>query len=100
VSRPSPRDGATVWDERYAAAEHVYGTEPNDFLAEHAHERVGPVLSLAEGEGRNGVYLATLGLELPGLEPILLHERVRDVREGKFHGRASAVVQFLGRKRG
>jgi len=195
-----------VWDERYAVDDYVYGTEPNTFLQEHAGQLRGPVLSLAEGEGRNGVYLATLGLEvhgvdgsrvaldkaqklarahgvdirtevadlaefepeegaygavvsiwahlpsalrarlyprverclapggllllesyseaqlgrdsggpreidrlmsvekirreLPGFEPVLLRELERDVREGSYHAGLSAVVQFIGRKRG
>ncbi|MCI5107401.1 MAG: SAM-dependent methyltransferase, partial [Pseudomonadales bacterium] len=45
-----------MWDERYAADEYIYGTEPNKFLAEHARELSGPVLCIAEGEGRNGVF--------------------------------------------
>jgi len=51
-----------MWDERYGAPEYVYGTEPNEFLASVAG-RIPPgrVLSIADGEGRNGVYLATLG---------------------------------------
>jgi len=52
----------TFWNDRYAAAHHVYGEEPNAFLMEAAsHIPSGPVLCLAEGEGRNAVYLATLG---------------------------------------
>ena len=46
------------WNDRYAVDEYIYGTEPNAFLAEHAHLLTGPVLSLAEGEGRNAVFLA------------------------------------------
>jgi SAM-dependent methyltransferase len=51
------------WDERYGAAEgYVFGTAPNDFLAAHAHLiPPGPVLCLAEGEGRNAVFLAQRG---------------------------------------
>lgn len=51
-----------IWDERYADVDYLYGTEPNDFLVSVA-ERIppGPVLSLAEGEGRNAVYLAGRG---------------------------------------
>jgi len=57
-----------MWNERYSAAEYIYGTEPNSFLAEHAHLLSGPVLSLAEGEGRNGVFLASLGLDVHGVD--------------------------------
>lgn len=57
-----------MWDERYAGDEYVFGTEPNTFLAEHAGELEGPVLSLAEGEGRNAVFLAALGLDVHGVD--------------------------------
>lgn len=57
-----------MWNERYATDEYVYGTEPNSFLAEHAKLLTGPVLSLAEGEGRNAVYLASLGLDVLGVD--------------------------------
>lgn len=56
-----------MWNERYASDEFVYGTEPNLFLAQQAHRLAGPVLSLAEGEGRNAVFLASLGLDVLGL---------------------------------
>ena len=50
------------WDQRYATTGFVYGTAPNDFVAAMAvHLPAGPVLCLAEGEGRNAVYLARLG---------------------------------------
>lgn len=51
-----------MWDERYADAFAAYGTEPNDFLRAVADRLPpGPVLCLAEGEGRNAVFLATRG---------------------------------------
>lgn len=50
------------WDERYADPAYAYGTEPNDFLRSVAGRiPPGPVLCLAEGQGRNAVYLASLG---------------------------------------
>lgn len=51
-----------MWNERYAATFASYGTEPNDYLREVA-ARIpeGPVLCLAEGEGRNAVFLAARG---------------------------------------
>lgn len=51
-----------MWNERYAETFASYGTEPNDFLREVAHRiPEGPVLCLAEGEGRNAVFLAEKG---------------------------------------
>ncbi|HVU24926.1 MAG TPA: methyltransferase domain-containing protein, partial [Opitutus sp.] len=50
------------WNERYAETGFHYGTEPNAFVAAHAALiPPGPVLCLAEGEGRNAVFLAGLG---------------------------------------
>jgi SAM-dependent methyltransferase len=53
---------AQSWDERYATPDYVYGTKPNEFVAAMAPAiPPGPVLCLAEGEGRNAVFLAQLG---------------------------------------
>ena len=50
------------WDERFATKEFVYGEQANDFLRQHAAGlAAGQALCLAEGEGRNAVFLAELG---------------------------------------
>lgn len=50
------------WNQRYATPEFIYGTDPNDFVAEMADQiPAGPVLCLAEGEGRNAVFLSGRG---------------------------------------
>jgi len=55
---------AGFWDERYAEPGYAYGTEPNAFLAaQQARLRPGGrALVVADGEGRNGVWLARQGL--------------------------------------
>ena len=57
-----------MWNERYGSDDFAYGTEPNSFLAENAKLLTGPVLSWAEGEGRNAVFLASLGLDVLGVD--------------------------------
>ena len=58
-----------MWDERYSAKEYAYGTDPNTFLvANFAHLPKGRVLSLAEGEGRNAVFLAQQGYAVTGVD--------------------------------
>lgn len=58
-----------MWNERYAAAGYAYGTEPNDFLAAHAAQiPPGRVLCLAEGQGRNAVWLAQQGYEVTAVD--------------------------------
>jgi SAM-dependent methyltransferase len=54
-----------MWDERYNTEEFVYGTRPNAFLVSVSGQiPPGRVLCLAEGEGRNAVYLAGLGYQV------------------------------------
>jgi hypothetical protein len=57
-----------MWNQRYGSEGFAYGTEPNSFLAENAKLLTGPVLSLAEGEGRNAVFLASLGFDVLGVD--------------------------------
>lgn len=58
-----------MWDEKYSAEHYVYGKEPNRFLADYAVELPpGDVLCLAEGEGRNAVFLAELGFHVTAVD--------------------------------
>jgi SAM-dependent methyltransferase len=59
-----------LWDERYAGSQFFYGKEPNDFLRAQAPvlPPAGRVLCLAEGEGRNAVFLAGLGHRVTGVD--------------------------------
>ncbi|NYF25828.1 bifunctional 2-polyprenyl-6-hydroxyphenol methylase/3-demethylubiquinol 3-O-methyltransferase UbiG [Sporosarcina sp. JAI121] len=53
------------WNDRFSVKEYVYGKEPNGFLVEAAQKLPkGKVLCIAEGEGRNSVYLASLGFDV------------------------------------
>ncbi|HZV83078.1 MAG TPA: class I SAM-dependent methyltransferase [Geobacteraceae bacterium] len=63
--------GQTIvnWDERFSEPGYTYGTEPNDFLASVASKiPKGKILSLAEGEGRNAVFLASLGHDVTAVD--------------------------------
>ncbi|WP_367104454.1 class I SAM-dependent methyltransferase [uncultured Psychrobacter sp.] len=59
-----------MWNERYSTVEYIFGTEPNDFLKEqYQHIPVGGrVLCLAEGEGRNAVFLAEQGYDVTAID--------------------------------
>src|SRR5882757_2277859 len=56
----------THWENRYAAADYLYGTEPNAFLKAQANllPKTSKALAVADGEGRNGVWLAEQGLDV------------------------------------
>lgn len=59
-----------MWDERFSGTEFFYGTEPNAFLAAQASllPETGTALSVAEGEGRNAVWLASQGLAVTAVD--------------------------------
>ena len=62
-----------MWDERYSAEEYAYGTTPNKFLEENFNcIPKGKVLSLAEGEGRNAVFLAKQGYSVTAVDASLV----------------------------
>ena len=65
-------DQNSIWSKRYSDAgkEYLFGTEPNRFLARHEAllQNGGSAISIADGEGRNSVWLAGLGLKVTGVE--------------------------------
>lgn len=58
-----------MWDERYSTDVYIYGTQPNGFLSNKFHALPkGKILSLAEGEGRNAVFLAKQGYSVTAVD--------------------------------
>ena len=67
---PCCHQGLERWNERFAAENYVFGTRPNVFLAAQ-RERLVPgmrALCVADGEGRNSVWLASLGLQVTAFD--------------------------------
>jgi SAM-dependent methyltransferase len=58
------------WQTRFGAPGYLFGTEPNAFLKSQAHRLPahGSALSVADGEGRNGVWLAQQGLDVLAID--------------------------------
>jgi SAM-dependent methyltransferase len=54
------------WESRFAEPGYLFGTAPNAFVKAHAHllPKQGSALAIADGEGRNGVFLAEQGLNV------------------------------------
>ena len=54
------------WETRFRAPDYIFGKEPNAFLKAQAPRlrAGGTALSVADGEGRNGVWLAEQGLDV------------------------------------
>jgi len=69
---PAPfADPAGTWNRRFEADGFLFGTEPNGWLREHAGALWRPgqrVLCVADGEGRNSVWLAGRGLRVDAFD--------------------------------
>jgi hypothetical protein len=54
------------WQARFAAPGYLFGTAPNAFLKAQAPllRKGQTALAIADGEGRNGVFLAEQGLDV------------------------------------
>ena len=61
---PPFADPSGTWNKRFAGDDYLFGTAPNDWLRQHAAvwQPGNRVLSVADGEGRNSVWLAGRGL--------------------------------------
>jgi SAM-dependent methyltransferase len=75
------------WQGRYAAAEYVFGEAPNVFLAAQKAllPKSGKMLAVADGEARNGVWLAQQGLDVHSID---------------FSSNAQTKARALAEKRG
>ena len=67
-AQASPQDKER-WNRKYQTSEYISGKEPIPFLKQNVELLPkGTVLDLAMGEGRNGVYLATKGFDVTGID--------------------------------
>lgn len=57
------------WNERFSTEDYIYGKEPNEFFKEQIQLiKPGKILLPAEGEGRNGVYAASIGWSVDAVD--------------------------------
>jgi cyclopropane fatty-acyl-phospholipid synthase-like methyltransferase len=107
------------WNRRFSDPDYIFGTEPNAFLAAQAHllKRGQTALAVADGEGRNGVWLAEQGLDvtsfdfspvglekaraLAGRRGVKLHARLADAaawewQPERFDVVVAIFIQFAG----
>lgn len=81
------------WNARYAAADLVWGAEPNRFVAAELAECEprGRALDLACGEGRNAIWLARQGWEVTAVD----FSDVAIERARKLAGRNGVAVEWV-----
>ena len=58
------------WQARFSSPDYIFGKEPNEFLVscQPLLPRSGKALAVADGEGRNGVWLAKQGLNVLSID--------------------------------
>jgi len=82
----------TTWDTRYDRQDYLFGTEPAEFVRQQA-SRLAPgstALLVADGEGRNSVYLARRGVSVTAMD-----NSVRGIEKAKVLATArEAAVEF------
>ncbi len=64
-------DATQFWNERFNREEFIFGKEPNEYLVEQSSQYLKPnasVLCIADGEGRNGVWLAKQGMRVTSFD--------------------------------
>ena len=60
-------DATQFWNERFDKEEFIFGKKPNEYLTLQTRRYLKPkskVLCIADGEGRNGVWLAQQGMQV------------------------------------
>lgn len=70
MSPPAFADAASTWNQRYAGEDYVFGRAPNAYLRAQAAllPARGRALCVADGEGRNSVWLAQQGLQVQAFD--------------------------------
>ncbi|WP_041958517.1 class I SAM-dependent methyltransferase [Sulfurospirillum arsenophilum] len=78
------------WNEKFQTKNFIYGEAPNNFIKDNTELLLTAkkVLCLAEGEGRNAIYLADKGLEVEALD-------ISDVALQKLRRRAKERYVFI-----
>ncbi|HEX7328578.1 MAG TPA: class I SAM-dependent methyltransferase [Casimicrobiaceae bacterium] len=76
-----------TWNKRFAGDDYLFGEAPNEFLRRHANviPAGGSILCVADGEGRNSVWLAEQGYTVTAFdfaENGVAKARARAVRRG------------------
>lgn len=70
MTNTSFSDAAAMWNQRYAGDSLLFGEAPNDYLRAQRPRlpRAGRALCVADGEGRNSVWLAQRGLSVDAFD--------------------------------
>lgn len=85
-------DAAATWNKRFEHTDYLFGTAPNIYLQSHAERfpKSGNALCVADGEGRNSVWLARRGLQVDAFDI----SEVGVAKARKLAGEAGVQVDY------
>ncbi len=92
---------SAFWDQRYAGDQLAYGDTPNDFLRRMAERlpKSGRALDIGAGEGRNALFLASLGLDVLAVDQsevgMRKAQRLADARNLTLRAQAVNLQDFV-----
>ena len=83
-------DGADFWNKRFDTPDYIFGRAPNEYLQTQAKQYLkkgDAVLCVADGEGRNSVWLATQGMQVDAfdLSEVALDKALALAKEEAVH---------------
>jgi SAM-dependent methyltransferase len=89
---PTFPDAAATWNKRFENPDYIFGLEPNEYLRGHAAQlpRGSHVLCVADGEGRNSVWLAREGMRVEAFDI----SEVGVAKARKLAAAANVAVEF------
>lgn len=81
------------WDQRYSQEGYAYGETPNEYFKQTIDGITpGKILMPADGEGRNGVYAATLGWEVDAFDISIEGKRKAEALAGKQNVKINYLI--------
>jgi SAM-dependent methyltransferase len=92
MNQPSFADAAATWNKRFENEHYIFGLKPNEYLRAHA-ALLAPqsrVLCVADGEGRNSVWLARQGMRVEAFDI----SEVGVAKARKLAADANVTVEF------
>ena len=82
----APESTGARWDRNYSDPDYIFGEAPNEFLRSNAGLLKAGMKALVpgDGEGRNGVWLAGLGLDVTSVDASLVGvEKARNLAKAR-----------------
>ena len=81
------------WDQRYSQESYAYGETPNEYFKQTINGLTpGKILMPADGEGRNGVYAATLGWQVDAFDISTEGKRKAEALAGKQNVKINYLI--------